>query len=120
MTYGSQRDNPPNHEQDKSTQYKRVLCRRAATALCWVIVSLKKINSLITALATALLAAITLALAFIAYWQYSDTTLHEFLVANNRAWIAPDGATATGDVGGTDDISVQVFYTNVGKGQRLE
>jgi hypothetical protein len=38
------------------------------------------------------------------------------LVANNRAWIAPEGAVATGDVGGNDDISVHVYYSNVGKG----
>ena len=119
MTDSGQRNNPPNHEQDKPAQYKCFLCRRAATAFCWVIGSLKKIDSLITALVTALLAAITLALAFIAYWQYSDTRLHESLVANNRAWIAPEGAIASGDVGGKDDISVQVFYTNVGKGPAI-
>jgi hypothetical protein len=39
------------------------------------------------------------------------------LIEANRAWIAPEGAIAKGDVvGGNDDISAKVFYTNIGKG----
>jgi hypothetical protein len=81
---------------------------------------LKKIDALITAIATVLLAIITGALAFIAYWQYSDTTLRETLVASNRAWIAPAGLSASGEIDGDKDIGVLVFYSNLGKGPALK
>src|SRR5260221_13783385 len=65
-------------------------------------------------------AFVTIALAYIAWLQAgisdrTDKTLHDTLVAANRAWISVDGIAATGEIAGKEDIVVRVFFTNGGK-----
>jgi hypothetical protein len=107
-----------------STGKVRRMLRRCWRGLgyyaCIVVTSLKKVDALITAIATVLLALITAILALIAYWQYTDTTLREALVASNRAWIASSGISVTGQIDDDKDFTVNVYYTNVGKGPALK
>jgi hypothetical protein len=121
MSDSGQRDDPSNPKDNEPSTQESFLRGYTAFCLCWVVGSLKKIDSLITALATVLLAAITAVLTLIAYWQYSDTTLHDTLVANNRAWIAPIGIWHDRQkpfiVG--EPINYFLEFKNVGKGPAL-
>jgi hypothetical protein len=38
----------------------------------------------------------------------------------NRAWISPTGMSATGGIDGTDDIPIQIHYSNLGKSPALK
>jgi hypothetical protein len=117
----------PSAEPAKTPPTKEMLYRllkSSWTALgyyaCVAVTNLKKVDALITAIATVLLAVITAMLAQIAYWQYTDTTLRETLVASNRAWLAPSAISVTGQIDGDKDFAVNVYYTNVGKGPALK
>jgi len=94
--------------------------RRAAYRAAVLVTNLKKVDALITAVATVLLAVITAILAQIAYWQYTDTTLRETLVASNRAWLAATGDAVEGQINDDKDLTVKVYYSNVGKGPALK
>ena len=94
--------------------------RRVGHRAVVMITGLKKADGLITGIATVLLAAITAMLAQIAYWQYTDTTLRETLVASNRAWLAPTGLAVRGQIDGDKDLDIDVHYANVGKGPAIK
>lgn len=84
----------------------------------WFITPLKKLDGLITALATVLLAIITGLLGLIAYWQYqelrsTDQTLHDTLIASTRAWIAPE--TAILKIEANIPPEITILYFNTGK-----
>jgi hypothetical protein len=89
-----------------------------------IVYRLKRFDALIAAVATILLAIITGALAYIAVLQYrttnnTDTTLHDTLVAANRAWLAPVGVATFGEITGDKDIQLNIYFENVGKGPAL-
>ena len=118
---------PPGEPAKRLPIITETLCRllkRGWTGLGYytgfVVTNFKRVDALITAIATVLLAAIAAILAQIAYWQYTDTTLRETLVASNRAWIAPSGVSVNGQISGDKDFAVKVYYTNVGKGPALK
>jgi hypothetical protein len=74
---------------------------------------LKRIDSLLLAIATV-------ALAWIAFWQWSaldktDTTLRDTLVAANRAWIEASDMNTLGDIRDQHDLKIEQYYSNVGK-----
>jgi hypothetical protein len=75
---------------------------------------LKSIDSLLLAIAT-------IALAWIAFWQWAalektDFTLRNTLVASNRAWIKSSDMNTLGDINGQNDLKIELYFSNVGKG----
>ena len=89
------------------------MVNRIGRRILWAINRLKRFDALIGAVATILLAIITGVLAYIAVLQYrttTNTTLHDTLVAANRAWIAPIGVAAFGELTGDKDISFNVVW----------
>lgn len=74
--------------------------------ILWVFKLLKNVHGLITAIATGLLALIT--------WN-TDTTVHNTLVAANRAWLTPVLAQPDGAPKAGKPFGYYVKYGNVGK-----
>ncbi len=91
----------------------RVLWQRAKACSAAVIKKLDAVHGLLTAVATILLVVATYYLASIS--RNTDVTLHETLVAANRAWVTPVSgflfeAPAVGKT-----LAFYVLYGNAGK-----
>jgi hypothetical protein len=76
-------------------------------------------------LSGAILAAATVALALIAYWQYgaldkTDHTLKDTLVASNRAWLGPVDAVLDEQLQIGQPIKVSIIFENTGRAPALD
>ena len=115
MSESGENSNPGGNE-NKQTNNQGCLRRVwRCIAHYWLktIRGLKRVDALITAIGTVLLAVITAALAFIAWWQYSDPTLRQTLVASNRAWLTPESAQQIAKRG--QPLRFAIAYGNTGK-----
>ncbi|MDR3423510.1 MAG: hypothetical protein P4M13_00310 [Alphaproteobacteria bacterium] len=93
VSNGAKSPNPADGKKDKSKSKERFWCC-ANRWFWWLVGGLKAVDSLITALATVLLAALTGGIVWVAVWQWdalksTDKTLHDTLVASTRAWVEP-------------------------------
>ncbi len=104
---------------------KNGLWRRAHNYFHEIVSVLKSVESLITAIATVLLSFATAGVGLIAYWQWeslsnTDNTLHETLVASNRAWAAAGGVDAHGAITGGQGLKIRIQYANTGKSPAIK
>jgi hypothetical protein len=115
MAESSESQQPPEGEDQTTKQKQNTFFFRVRTGFFRLVRCLEKFNGLITALATVLLAIITALLSLIAYWQYTDPTLRETLVAANRAWVSPLSITFDGEIKAGSPLTLWISYENKGK-----
>jgi hypothetical protein len=118
MTDRGQQPNPPNNEAERAERKPNPIWDLISAKLTWAAAGLKPYDGVITALATVLLALVTIFLAFIAYWQFlelkrTDETLRLTMINGQRAYVGAKEPSVEGFESGL--LKIGLTLTNTGQ-----